>query len=679
MGECRYFEGGAICITNHLDRGPRHRVICCITKPARFDSTVGSKGSQVRAALLWFRDPRCRASEWKYEGSSSFPLRFLGFSWEVLSMVQNVNAIRRSGYRFLPAALMLCIVLCPFPSAAWEFSMIGQFNWTYQWYNQRGAKGFFGPYNIDNGTGTRTANLNFWNGGQFDTNITTGADAGWSWFNVEIAPQIIVNKAMRFVGKYRLGTYGQPQTSNYNTQDAPGINNAFSEGQWTLFWASINTPWGVVGVGKRPWQFGTGLQYDSGGMATTESLVLVAPYGPLDIGIGFYPYRFAGSSSIGYGDPYDLPTYMTASGEGFQPGQYFSRADKSGSFSKDALAFVNYHCGSVRAGILAAYGSYHIGPEAVLVNSADPLASPPPWALDSDLFHGSTYVKYYNGRFFFNAEAAWLYWTDRYLLTTPVPIPPPLGSPLPNPAAVYGLPNTRYVEQWKYMIETGVMTGPVKISLLTAFSPGTDRRAGGFIDRQPAAFVRHDVFDRHLANFSVFRPYGYIFCSDYGSGLDAYNLAGDQGYLRDAFVLAARLDYTVAANLNVYSAFIWAKRTSHGYSWGCLGPNDAGFNGVVADGNVDFTKLNRYPTSPNIPDTELGYEVDLGVDWKLLEGWNAGLVLGFWQPGKWFSYACIDRSVPGWNVGTVGNNFGTRPYRTIAPVIGGEFNMRVAF
>ncbi|MFH0822736.1 MAG: hypothetical protein V2B18_08280 [Pseudomonadota bacterium] len=587
--------------------------------------------------------------------------------------------MRKCGSYCSAAVFLLCLVLNPFPGAAWEYQMSGSFNWTYQWFNQRGTQGFFGPYNADNGAGTRTANLNFWNGGLFDANITSSADAGWSWFNVELMPKIKVNEAIRFQGKYRLGTYGQPRCANYNTQDAPGINNAFSEGQWTLFWASINTPWGAVGVGKRPWQFGTGLQYDGAGMATTESIVLVVPYGPLDIGIGFYPYRFAGSSSIGYGDPYDLPTYVTASGLGFQPGQYFSRADKSGSFSKDVLAFVNFFGGPVNAGILAAYGSYHIGPEAVLVNSLDPPASTVPWALDSDLFHGTAYFKYNDGRFFLNTEAAWLYWTDRYLGAAPAPIPPPLGLPLPNPAAVYGLPNTRYVEQWKYVIEAGVNVGPVKVGLLTAYVPGTDRRAGGYIDRQPAAFVRHDVFDRHLANFSVFRPYGYIFCADYGSGLNAYNLAGDQGYLRDAFVMATRVDYAVAANLNAYGSFFWAKRTSHGYSWGCLAPNDFNFNGVMADGNVDFTNLNRYPASPNIPDTELGYEMDFGVDWKLLEGWTAGVVFGYWQPGKWFSYACIDRSVPGWNAGTAGNNFGTRPGRTMDPVIGGEFNMRLEY
>ncbi len=48
------------------------------------------------------------------------------------------------------------------------------------------------------------------------------------------------------------------------------------------------------------------------------------------------------------------------------------------------------------------------------------------------------------------------------------------------------------------------------------------------------------------------------------------------------------------------------------------------------------------------------------------------------SPGKWFSYACIDRSVPNWNLAGAAN-FGTRPDRTIDPVIGGEFSFNFQF
>lgn len=99
------------------------------------------------------------------------------------------------------------------PGWAWEFEMGGSFNWTHEWYSQRGARGFLGAYNVDNGAGTRVANLNFWNGGQFDTNLTTSAQAKWSYFNVEFEPTIKINPAIQISGKYRLGTYGDPATT----------------------------------------------------------------------------------------------------------------------------------------------------------------------------------------------------------------------------------------------------------------------------------------------------------------------------------------------------------------------------------------------------------------------------------------------------------------------------------
>lgn len=551
--------------------------------------------------------------------------------------------------------------------------MAGAFNWTHEWYSQRGARGFFGPYNTDNGTGTRAANLNFWNGGQFDTNFTTSSDARWSYFNVEFLPQIKINEAIRFRGKYRLGTYGDPSASDYHTEDAPGLNRAFSDGQWTVFWVTAQTPLGVLGLGKRPWSFGNALQYDGEDAATIESVSLVAPYGPLDIGIAFYPYRFAGSSSIAAYieeihvafqgvDWYNLPSYPTVLGN-FLRGQYFSRADGSGSFSKDFLAFLVYHDGPLSAGILGSYGSYHIGPEALLIDPADPPLFPLV-PLDSDLFHGSTFVRYHNGRFFLNAEAAWLYWTDRYHHA--------------DPNALVSPPNPQYIEQWRYMVELGALAGPAKISLLHAWTPGPDRRNGILIGKQPAAFVRHGNYDRLLGNYDVFRPYSYMFNYNYGAGLNAYNLNGD-GYMRDAFVLAARLDYAVASNLNLFGSFFYANRTSQGYSWGCIGPN-AGLGSFPTrpDGNLDFN-FNRYPASPNIPDTALGYEIDAGFDWKLLEGWTASVLVAYWQPGKWFNYACIDRSVPGWQAGTAGNFFGTRPDRTIDSVIGGQFCLNFGF
>ena len=551
---------------------------------------------------------------------------------------------------------------------AWELlDLNASFLWQYESYNQRGHQGFFGPYNVDNGPGT-TNNLNFWNGAQFDTNISTSADAGWSYFQVEFNPKFQVNPAIRITAKYRLGTYGVPLNTNYHTQDARGVNTAFSDGQWTMFWITAQTPWGVFAIGKRPWKFGTGLQYDSDA-ASTESIVLTVPYGPLDIGIGYYPYRFVGTSSINFlgissasatvalADPYDLITVTPGISR-----QYFSRADKSGTLSTDILAYVTYSNGPLQAGVIGNYGTFHIGPEAPL----DPATTHQAIAQYSEYCHGSVFAKYANAHFFFNTEAAWLYWTDRYL--------DPTGLFVQN-----GIPNTtRYVEQWRYMTELGFFCGPAKMSFLYATSPGPDRRNGSFMAKQPGALIWHPIFDDNLGNFNVFRPYAYIFGYNYGSGTNAYNLSGD-GFVRDAFVIASRFDYAVAANLNLFGSFAWFERNSNGYSWGCIGPNAGSGNFPnPVDGNIQFN-FNRYTASPNIPDRGLGYEIDMGFDWRILDRCQIGMVLGCWQPGKWFNYACIDRSVPAWHTGNVGNLFGTRPDRPLNAVVGGEFSSKFEF
>jgi hypothetical protein len=314
------------------------------------------------------------------------------------------------------------------------------------------------------------------------------------------------------------------------------------------------------------------------------------------------------------------------------------------------------------AGILGSYGSYHIGPEALLVNPLNPPVFPLV-AQDTDLFHGTAFVKYTNGLIFFNYEAACVYWSDRWHA---------------DPAGNVGPPNRQYIEQWRFMGESGIMMGNAKLTFLSAWTPGPERRAGTLIDKQPAAFVRHPNYDRRLGNLSVFRPYTYIFGYDYGSGLGAYSL-NYNGYVRDAWVLAARLDYAAAANLNFFGSIFYAQRTFDGYSWGCLGPNAGRGNFPnTPDGNLNLV-INRYPASPNIPDTALGYEVDLGFDWRLLEGWNLGFLIGYWKPGKWFNYACIDRSVAGWETGNAANNFGVRPNREIDPILGGQVTMTFSY
>ena len=119
------------------------------------------------------------------------------------------------------------------------------------------------------------------------------------------------------------------------------------------FGLTVQTPWGQFVVGKRPWAFGIGLQYSGMGCewgpTTTESILLNAPLAHSTSGSPYYPFRFAGSSSNPLvtdvlGDPYNLPEYLRASGA-VVPGQYDSRADGGGTFSKDFLAYIQYITG----------------------------------------------------------------------------------------------------------------------------------------------------------------------------------------------------------------------------------------------------------------------------------------------------------------------------------------------
>ncbi len=600
---------------------------------------------------------------------------------------------------------LACISMSIAPAHAWEFKMTGSMNWAYQFANQNGNKGFFGPYDVDVDFAGQASNLNFWWGGYFiSQNLVSGKSAAGTYLWVILDPVISINPAIKLYSELHIGQWANPQNSDYFTQDAPGTTNAMSEVQVTQFWATVQLPWGTVGFGKRPWKFGTGLQYDGSDALSTESLLLNSPYGPLDIGIGMYAHRPAKRGAtipqpnianllrpINTLDPYDLVIF------GVEP--YFNFADNSGVLAFDMLAYTVYNNGPMQAGILGAFSNYHIGPEGFLriLSGGVPLPTPNR-ALDSNFQHGSVFLKYNNGRFFFNSEAAWLYWNDRVTGPGVLALPDDAAvatfvtatnyaSPLFYPPTF--TPSSRYTEQWRYMAEAGIFCGPSKLSFLYAWSPGPDRRNAQLIDKQPAGFVWHPTFDTFLGNYDVFRPYSFIFTNEFGSGFDAYNLSQD-GYLRDAEVFAARLDYAVASNLNLYGTFVYADRTSHGYGWGCVSPLVHTIAGIGSpdnvDGNVHFNlngntgNVLPFATPPNIPETALGWEVDAGLDWALLEGFKTGLLVGYWQPGKWFSYACVDRSVPGWRIApSPANNWGTRPDKTIDSIIAVLVTMTLSF
>ena len=255
---------------------------------------------------------------------------------------------------------------------------------------------------------------------------------------------------------------------------------------------------------------------------------------------------------------------------------------------------------------------------------------------------GGVFVKYNDGRFFFNAELDWVNKITKFHRSLD-------GTFFGAPDRTDGrgsLFAPGYIEAWRSMVETGVMVGPAKVSFIYAWLPGPDRRNGVVIDRQPYFYG--------FGNYGLFAPYSLLTCFYYGAGLDLFNLNTD-GYMNDASILALRLDYAVASNLNVYGSFFWADRAS-----------PAGLRmGIHA------ARGHRQPCSISQSQYHQRSQRRCSIDsrqqfWdgRLMPVWTgnywingpSGLSPAYWQPGKWFNYACIDKTVPNWDIPSRGES-----------------------
>lgn len=122
-----------------------------------------------------------------------------------------------------------------------------------------------------------------------------------------------------------------------------------------------------------------------------------------------------------------------------------------------------------------------------------------------------------------------------------------------------------------------------------------------------------------------------------------------------------------ASNLDIIASIMLAKRASYGYGYGYIRPNPD------KPGNLNFAHRGTFSDpSPSIPDNDLGWELNLGIAWRLLENWELYLRAAYWQSGKWFNYACVDKSLSNWDNPSSLNNWGINPNRGIDPVRGIE-------
>ncbi len=264
-------------------------------------------------------------------------------------------------------------------------------------------------------------------------------------------------------------------------------------------------------------------------------------------------------------------------------------------------------------------------------------------------------------------------------------IPSGADTVIPDPSTLFPVGSpfaSDYVESWRYMLETGTTFGPFGMRLFFSWTPGPDRRHGILIDRQPSirypsstpvvqAAWRYSVQENDGQDQSatgLHNPYSIFLGYLFGGGTQS------QQYIDDATVFAAGMDYAMAANLTVNATVITARRNSHGYGWGFIRP---AITAPVIDsgnfGNVDYKIRGTYAEpSPAMPHADLGWEITAGFTWELLDGWVVDGRIAYWRPGRWFKYACIDKSVANWDAQTAANNWGINPNRDIDPMLGFE-------
>jgi hypothetical protein len=560
------------------------------------------------------------------------------------------------------------------PALAWEFDLKGSYIWRYEYIAQGGNLGFFGPHDFANaalqplgGAGANWAAMNAWtgfralqggnNGVQYG--LVTGSDASYNYSRMEFFPEIRINPAIRLRGAYQIGgttpanmgflnaaqTMPPYQYSVYQNSGNYGAWNPIDTGSWTQFWATAQTPWGIVVIGKRALGFGIGVQYAESS-AVSESFAVVAPYGPLRIGLGGYLHRrqtFV--NALRSGVPIAGVVDTNQKNVSFFDGGTFGKQwDHDSERHGQPFVFVTYQSGDLDTGFIYEWFAEHDGPQARGTEALRRTTV----TRDETLEDGSVYLKYNNGRFFLNTELAWIRGQIHYQLPEIS-----LGA-----SATYNIPggggNTLAPasnEAWKFGTELGVLCGPVKTSLFFSWVPGPDRRAGIWIDRQSWENVINGSF---LGNAQLFRPYSLLMAYQYGGGLNALDRNGE-GYMTDAISYGARIDYAVAANLNVYGNAFYANRLSKGWGWGSLTLDTAAnvvllgrsnnLGAYVPALNNAFDPTGAGLAAPSIPDDALGWEVGTGVDWKLLEGFQFSLMAGYWQPGNWFKFACVDKAV----------------------------------
>ncbi len=520
------------------------------------------------------------------------------------------------------AILFACLLIAAIaaPAFAWEYSMKGDFTYRFHYFSRTGPNDLYGIDSVVNQIGFSgpdiwTGGLNTVNAANSNPQIVAGgfsmyeSDAMYAQGRVRFIPEIRVNKAVRIRGVYNIGGLRNRTSQNLNNlgpahedwwmeRSGDSILSERATGQWHEIWASFTSPWATFSYGLKPFPWGCG-SVAHGSITASDTFFLGVPYGPFTIGWATHLGRHYSAGELNAGNSPD-------------------RAYKNTYFGAGLLVYRN---GPVDMGAMWYPQWYHTPLTTI---STTRKAS---YDYQGDIWF--LYFKYNNGRYFANAEYVWADLKRRTALVTDA-----------NGGLVTGdaeIPNYRpsNTEFYGGFGEAGVMAGPAKLSFVFAIAAGSVAN-----NSNPTK-----TYNDHSINPLAMEPYQWLIFDTYAGGNDQYVVSSltspsTRGSMSDAYCYAARLDYAVAANLNVYGSYLWAHRLEeYGTHVGDYTSHD-----VTGDATTLPTfrgRLGYTDTATNwyVPDGHLGWEVGLGADWKILEGLTWSNRVHYWQPGKWFTFA----------------------------------------
>ncbi len=523
------------------------------------------------------------------------------------------------------------------PAFGWGFSMKGDAEWRYRYWTRTGDTDIFGPMDgskvylgINHLQTFPTGGTQNGIGGAFGVQAGEncyGKEMSFVDYRMTLYPQIKVNPAVTLDASLNLTSLGiwsdgQPYdsstTSNYgyvnslyvpisNRPVATDVPNTYLTLQWLKL--GIVTPMLNFSIGYKSSHWAMGLWKHKFNRASS-SFSVSAHYGPLTI--GFSPYFARNESS--------WRTYGVSRNEGV--GSY-QRQEQRRNYFLAAEGEIKYSSGDLELGLLSdSYTESHSDRVNPRLTALSPNARPA--TQDIVRYRIDPYMKYFNGRFFFNAEGAWFTrWKS--------------GRAAADPSSgIVTAVNARVRENMSdngflYGVELGTVCGPSKCTFNYVRATGDDPATR--VVAEDAGTTEQGVSAGYMKDWGLLMYYMY----GAGTGWDAAGYGQPTNFQH----LGGRLDYAVATNLNCFMLYSYAWRDQpNAYT---LGGDYAG--GVRLFTNSDIVQFQGlsggYFGQTAVPDSarDIGWEVNTGFQWKLLENLVWQSTFAYWKPGTWWSYA----------------------------------------